>query len=47
MTSPKGLFARCLSILCGTALLCTSVLAADDPSCKAGRMGVGSTPGPT
>ena len=40
MTSPKGLFARCLSILCGTALLSTSALAADDPSCKAVRMGV-------
>ena len=36
----KRLFARCLSIFCGTALLSTSVLAADDPSCKTVRMGV-------
>ncbi|CAI8747030.1 MULTISPECIES: choline ABC transporter substrate-binding protein [Pseudomonas] len=40
MTSTKGLFARCLSILCGTALLSTSALAADDASCKTVRMGV-------
>ena len=40
MTSTKGLFTRCLSILCGTALLSTSVLASDDASCKAVRMGV-------
>lgn len=36
----KRLFTRCLSILCGTALLNTSALAADDASCKAVRMGV-------
>jgi len=36
----KRLFTRCLSILCGTAVLSTSVLASDDASCKAVRMGV-------
>ena len=40
MTSTMKRFARGLSILCGTALLSTSVLAGDDPSCKAVRMGV-------
>lgn len=36
----KRLLTRCLSILCGTALLSTPVLASDDASCKAVRMGV-------
>ena len=36
----KRLFTRCLSILCGTALLSTNVMASDDASCKTVRMGV-------
>jgi glycine betaine/proline transport system substrate-binding protein len=40
MTSPKGLFTRCLSIFCGTALLSAGAMAADDASCKTVRMGV-------
>ena len=33
----KRLFTRCLSILCGTALLSTSALASDDASYMTGQ----------
>jgi glycine betaine/proline transport system substrate-binding protein len=36
----KRLINRCLLILSGTALLTTSVMASEDPSCKTVRMGV-------